>query len=551
MSIIKRLKYFIYVRRSQDRDDRQILTIEDQRRELIEYANLHNLVIVDIYEESQSAYKKGRPKFAEMLDRIDKGEASGILVWHLTRIARNSLDGGLVIYMIDEGKIEEIRTINKTYRNDPNDKFILQIEFGMAKKTSDDTSQFVKRDMRGLVEKGAYPGIAPIGYINLDSQGRIAGKAFDTAKQTYFMDLTQTRSLKRIEIDPIDGPLVSAMFNWVAKEQLSLEELRQRAFQAGLKGKKNGSMMGKATISGILSNPFYYGWIHYGECEAWGNHDHLVEKEIFDRVQEVLHVKCRPRPKRFQHTHRRLVKCGECFSSVTSEVQKGRIYYRCTKKKGHCSQPYLREDALEEEIVKELGGVYLNDEIIEWALDQMEQAFQGDETDYELLRKQIQVELNRSREQQKNLLQLKIKPENVDGGLLSDDDFMKTKQELSQQEANLMKKSEEIALPASNWRSEVQDHFNFTTKLIKTYQKEPPETKRYILTEIGSNFSLKDKTLIFDANKPYSRHYDIKSRYLNWLELQKKPVPLGETGFFEDDRSLWRARPDSNRRSPA
>ena len=41
-----------------------------------------NLEIVDILVEKQTAKKPGRPIFAEMLKRIEAGEAEGILAWH-------------------------------------------------------------------------------------------------------------------------------------------------------------------------------------------------------------------------------------------------------------------------------------------------------------------------------------------------------------------------------------------------------------------------------------------------------------------------------------
>ncbi|MBD3300244.1 MAG: hypothetical protein GF347_02740, partial [Candidatus Moranbacteria bacterium] len=93
-----------------------------------------------------------------MLEEIEKGKANGILVYHLTRIARNSYDGGNVIYMMDEGVIKEIRTPEKAYySNLSDDKFIMQIHFAIAKKSSDDTSQFVRRDIQTKLLKGEYP----------------------------------------------------------------------------------------------------------------------------------------------------------------------------------------------------------------------------------------------------------------------------------------------------------------------------------------------------------------------------------------------------------
>ena len=88
-----------------------MLSNDAQKRTLLEYAENHNIEIVDIYVESQSAYKKGRPLFNKMLNRIEAGEVDCILTYHLTRLARNSFDGGRIIYMMDDDVIKKIITI--------------------------------------------------------------------------------------------------------------------------------------------------------------------------------------------------------------------------------------------------------------------------------------------------------------------------------------------------------------------------------------------------------------------------------------------------------
>lgn len=91
------MKYFVYCRKSTDREDRQILGAEAQKRLLLEHALRHALEVVDVYVENQTACKTGRPLFAAMLQRLEKGEAQGILTYHLTRLARNCFDGGRLI----------------------------------------------------------------------------------------------------------------------------------------------------------------------------------------------------------------------------------------------------------------------------------------------------------------------------------------------------------------------------------------------------------------------------------------------------------------------
>ena len=132
------MKYIIYCRKSTDREDKQILSTDAQKRLLLELAEKLNLSIVDMYVENQTAYKTGRPLFNTVLERIEKGEADAILTYHLTRLARNSFDGGRIIYLMDEKSIREIKTPDSTFINKSDDKFMMQIHFAMAKKSSDD-----------------------------------------------------------------------------------------------------------------------------------------------------------------------------------------------------------------------------------------------------------------------------------------------------------------------------------------------------------------------------------------------------------------------------
>lgn len=74
------LKYFLYARKSSEGEDRQAASIQSQIDELMAVANAHKLEVVEVFEESQSAKKPGRPKFNQMLERIYKGEANGILL---------------------------------------------------------------------------------------------------------------------------------------------------------------------------------------------------------------------------------------------------------------------------------------------------------------------------------------------------------------------------------------------------------------------------------------------------------------------------------------
>ena len=126
------MKYFIYARKSTEDDDKQILSIQAQLAELQEYSAKEKLEIVASLCEAKTAKEPGRIKFAEMLSLIERGKADGILSWNPDRLARNSVDGGKIIHMIDRGLINALKFPTFWFEPTPQGLFMLQIAFGQV-----------------------------------------------------------------------------------------------------------------------------------------------------------------------------------------------------------------------------------------------------------------------------------------------------------------------------------------------------------------------------------------------------------------------------------
>ena len=339
-------KFFLYARKSTDIEDKQVLSIEAQITELLAFAKKEGLEIIEEFIEKQSAKIPGRPVFNEMIKRIEKGEANGILAWHPDRLARNSVDGGKIIYLIDCGRILSLKFPTFWFEPTPQGKFMLNIAFGQSKYYIDSLSENVRRGLRQKVRRGEYPGPAPIGYIN------------DPRRKTVIVDRKKARIIKQT-------------FELYSKNNSCLEDIANFLAQNGIL-RKSGKIWHKDRVKYLLTNPFYYGHFRYAKEVYEGKHEPIIAKKLFDKVQEVLKQRGRPRHKTTSEPQVfcGLVKCATCGMMITGEYkvkhQKNGnvhdyIYYHCTKKNRtiKCLEPCIRQESLDKQISSLLQKVSL------------------------------------------------------------------------------------------------------------------------------------------------------------------------------------------------
>ncbi len=339
-------KYFIYCRKSSEDEERQVLSIEAQLTELREFAKQQNLFVEREYYESKTAKEPGRGVFNEMLGEIEKGTAQGILAWNPDRLARNSVDGGRVIYLVDTGKITTLKFPTFWFEPTPQGKFMLSVAFGQAKYYTDNLRENILRGIRQKIRRGELSAKAPLGYFN-------------------------EPRLRTIEPDRKTFGKVKECLGAFATGQFTLTGIQRKMFSVGLVG-KTGKPLALASISHILDNPFYYGHFRYrGEVHA-GTHKPMISKKLFDKIQEALVANGKPRkkrgPKNFQFLG--FATCGECGYAITAErkiKKSGRVYhyYHCTFKSRTqtCSQTrFLREEELAKQVQAMCQKVSLPDE---------------------------------------------------------------------------------------------------------------------------------------------------------------------------------------------
>ncbi|MDP9249435.1 MAG: recombinase family protein [bacterium] len=551
---IQQLNYISYTRKSTIGEDRQMLSHEDQERDLQRLELSENLNIVERHTgkekgESQSAHKRGRPIFSQILKQIETGKANALLVWHPNRLARNAFDGGWIITAMDEGKLLEVKTANGTYRNTSNDKFMLQLEFGMAKKSSDDNGDAVKRGIKTKLSMGWYPGFAPLGYLNTKNfeekgQNKILNdpERFDTVKQMWQMMLTGNYTPPQI--------LEIATKEWNLKTR-------------GTK-KHPSKYLCRSTIYKIFHNPFFAGYYEYPKGSGeWhkGKHEAMVSEEEYEHVQALLGNKTRPRPlaRRFAFTG--IMHCGNCGASITAEEKIKRqkngnvhryIYYRCTKRIDEkCPQKTIELSLLAKQADVIIQGLTISDRFKDWAIKYLHEVRQNEAQSNEQVLAKKQTRLLEITKQLDSLLLRLTSPSNADGGLISDSEYKSVKGTLLKEKNTLEADLQAQGKAIERWLELSERTFNFARYASLWFLKGDLETKRAIFACLGSDFILKDQKLNITLHKPFKFIFD------NLEEIEKELLEVRTSENITNKRQkvsfvsnnlLGRRRRDSNSR---
>jgi len=495
------MKYFLYCRKSSEDEDRQVLSIDSQRSEMERLGSAWREVeIVKIYEESFSAKAPGRPVFNEMLKRIEEGEAEGIIAWHPDRLARNSIDGGRIIYLLDTKCLKDLRFATFTFENNSQGKFMLSIIFGYSKYYVDSLSENVRRGNRTKVELGWMPGQAPLGYLN------------DKGSKTIIPDPERFLLVKQIWDLMLTGAYTPRKIWEVATQEWGLRTVKRKRI-----GGKPPSL---SAIYRILTNPFYAGVLEWEGKTFPGKHSPIVTVDEFDRVQKLLGRPGRPRAKEREFAYTGLIRCGECGFSVTAEEKVNRYgyrytYYHCSKRRldYRCRQPYISVANLERQIKSFLAEITIPVRLHRWVLSRL-QRMANEKKDAKIVQRSSleTTQLSIARELE-NLTKLRIRD------LLTDEEYIKQRQDLERQQIGIAQQIRKLDGPDS-WFEPAQVLVSFNARAVSYFSAGNLQTKRFILSIVGSNLVLKNGKLNIETKKPF-RQWPGTASISSWLPYVK------------------------------
>lgn len=525
------IKYFAYMRKSSDDSaEKQTASLETQKLELDQMIERGGLTVLESFREAKTAKQPGREVFNAMMDRIEKGEANGILAWKLDRLARNPVDAGRVQWLLQTGKIQLIKTYERDYT--PKDHSIVaSVEMSMATQYSRDLKTMAYRSIRAKLAKGQPPQPAPVGYLN---------------------DTSKPEGDRGWIPDPDRFGLVREMWSMLLSRTHMPSEIQRTITERGLTfrktAKQGGGPLKMTTVYKIFHDPAYCGEFLYidpdtQERKLWsGSYEPMVSRAEFDEAQQILGQKGRPHPIKYPTAYSGLIRCEDpaCRSAIVADIKNQMIcsncknkfdcdayrlscpkcgtmivemtnkplhyhYLRCSRRRNPActNRRYVKLAELEEQIDQELREMDIDAGHLKIALDYINNQTDEEYKTHDDGRKLIQQAINDCNAQLKQASDEYSSVHNLDHSIYTPEEYKQKKTEILSNRAKL-----EVQMSSKQGKQDrtielSEKTFNFCAYAHHHFTHGDIQKRRAILTSIGEDVTLRDKKLHIGAYEPF------------------------------------------------
>lgn len=489
--------YCGYVRVSTARQGEQGVSLQQQKDAISVYAKRAGLTISEWFEEQETAAKRGRPIFNQMLQRLRSGRVRGVVIHKIDRSARNLRDWADIGELIDRGV--EVHFANEALDlNSRGGRLSADIQAVVASDYIRNLREETKKGFYGRLKQGFFPMPAPLGYFD---QGGGKPKVLDS----------QT------------APLVRKVFELYASGAYNFERLLVEVERMGLKG-RGGTSMSLNGLSKLLNNEFYAGMIHVKKTgeDFIGVHEPLIRRDLFERVQDILHGKVNTRSIAHDFLFRRRLTCALCSATLIGEVQKRHVYYRCQNR--DCETTSIREENADMFFVERFKQLGLSRYEQRYALQQLGDLRADSARQQQIAVQSLEMNLQAIIERLDRLTDAYV-------DRLIDRDLFEARRKTLLSER--LDTEQNLSLWQTGKRSmadEIQEILERANNACLLYKSAEVPEKREVVDSVTSNRLLREKTLAITLRKPFEtvaqRHFLVDGRpsrgiHRTWKRLLK------------------------------
>lgn len=340
------IKAVVYARYSSHNQREE--SIEGQIRECQDFASRNDMTIIGEYiDRAISGKTDNRADFQRMIKDSEKGHFQAVIVYAIDRFARNRYDSANYKMRLRKNGVK-VYYAKQSIPDTPEGIILESVMEGYAEYYSENLSIHIKRGLHeNALQCKVTGGTIPLGY-------RISPS-------------------KEFEIDPAKAKIVQEIFQMYA-DGSSATQIVNHCNQCGYRTAR-GATFNKNSLRRMLRNDKYIGVYRYRDVEIENGIPAIISKDLFEKVQAMLHHNYTARAKSKATTDYLLTSklfCGHCGSNMVGESGTARngdtyYYYKCTnrKRKHTCGKRTERKDWIEDVVVRHTVTTVLNDDNIE------------------------------------------------------------------------------------------------------------------------------------------------------------------------------------------
>jgi hypothetical protein len=340
-------------------------------------------------------------------------------------------------------------------------------------------------------------------------------------------------------IDDKNKDLLINMFNWYSTGLYSLLDLMEKIKNEGLlivanlPSTSKIKILTKSSVQRILRNPVYYGDFFWKGHVYKGTHEPLVNKPLWDKVQDVLdrfqNKKMLSKYNTLNFAFKGLITCGECGRNVTATRKikpsgKEYVYYNCTKFNTSCAQPAVNEEELDKQVIAQLEGLTMPQEALSYVAEGLKQSLYTKRDTEDKVQERLEVEKNRLEKSLSTLYEDRL------DGTITKDFYTQKSQEYEMAIKDLEEKIKRYTHASIDYYRTGVEILELSKNAGLLYKNATLAEKQDLLNFLLSNSKLKDKNLDVIYKKPFDKVYQRISRSdwrglrddfrtLDWIEI--------------------------------
>lgn len=323
-----------------------------------------------------------RPGFQEMMQDAKAGLINCIIVKDISRLGRNYLTIGRLLYEVFPEQNIRFISINDNYdsaKNHNEKELLIMLQSIIDQEVSMDISRRVSSAIDAKKKSGTFlppSGSIPYGYLR------------DEKNCTYAIDEDTFLVVKRIYQLRVQGYNISAICKELDKRGIpSPSKLKYLRHQTKDESAKD-ALWNRATVRKILSDQNYIGHRVHGKKakdsptsakrrtseDEWqiieNAHPAIISKELFDQVQAMSEKEEAKSPNTSSSVPKDLnpnilkgkIFCGDCGKAMKSaRGGNGAAYYNCSSYKesggARCGNHYISQSAILAAITQEIERI--------------------------------------------------------------------------------------------------------------------------------------------------------------------------------------------------